>query len=185
MRAWSAVSLSKGVMSFRRTRALTNSRWGKEGGKKCSTLAKKCDLLSTLSHNVQLFSAGTKRDTERKIKSGARVCVSVKQCHVHLVSFSYACLSSFFPSPMTTYTLKAQTHNVFLQNRTKRKCPSLSSALCNNRNDRENINSPQKLRPEAAWGNSRFNRPWNSLQSIRRTGAQQLHAPVWFDFLTC
>lgn len=68
---------------------------GKEGSATLILLAKKkCDLLSTFSYNVPLFSAGSWSDTRRKIKYSISECVKRGAPSVPLI-----CLRCFQTTP--------------------------------------------------------------------------------------
>lgn len=91
----SNISLSKTILLFRVI--VYGLLAGQRGGGKVqrsSYWLKKCDLLSTFSYNVPLFSAGSWSDTRRKIKYSISECVKRGAPSVPLI-----CLRCFQTTP--------------------------------------------------------------------------------------
>lgn len=111
----SNISLSKTILSFRVI--VYGLLAGQRGGGKVqrsSYWLKKCDLLSTFSYNVPLFSAGSWSDTRRKIKYSISECVKRGAPSVPLI---YLCMLSNY----TVLSLVSMVKKVFLKEDHRKK----------------------------------------------------------------
>lgn len=98
---------------------------GKEGEKSATLILlakKKCDMLSTFSYNVPLFSAGNWSDTRRKIKYSISECVKRGAPSVPLICL---CMLSNY----TTLSLVSMV-KVFFKRGSKKKIDWLPCFLC-------------------------------------------------------